>query len=150
MAARPSPPRRLAHSFFAGAVALAILAGTCAPASAASTSRILGAGLFIAGIGLKMGGIVTGNDARASIDDYLMTANQTELAMLKEDVRSQKELSRSLSNTADGLMIAGALLAAYSLLRASTEQAAEATLLDSPVRMEPRRRSLALLWERRF
>ncbi len=150
MAANPSPPSRLGRSILGGVVAVAILVGACGPASAASTSRVFGTGLFVAGIGLKMGGIITGSDAQSAIDDYLVTANQNTLATLREDVRSQRELSRSLSSTADGLMVAGALLAAYSLLRAGQQERAEATLLRTRVRMAPRRGALALLWERRF
>ena len=107
---------------------------------------MLGTGLFVIGVGMKFGGVVVGSQARETYDDYLVTADQSRIATLKSDFRSQRRLGDGLSNTADGLMVAGALLAIYSLLKVQPDEEAASNTRVSSLSASLRRRSGFLAW----
>lgn len=86
---------------------------------AASGTHLVGATLFVGGVGLKFAGTLTQGNAQRLYDDYLTTALQSELTQLRHNYRSKRRTGTTLSNAGNALLVAGALLSALHALRPS-------------------------------
>ena len=126
-----------------GALLFAIGGGM--EAKAGSKVKVFGATLFVAGMGVKFGGILTKNTANQTYDDYLTTAVAADIQTLREDYRSQKRLADGLSAGGNGMMVAGALLTAYAIVRSN--DAMTPALSFVPARNG---RPWYVAWRRRF
>lgn len=120
-------------------------------AQAAGRARVLGATFFALGIGLKFGGAVVGTGAAETYDDYLLTADQSELTALREDFKSEQRLGRGLSGAGNGLLAAGLLFATLSLLRNASDGGEEVAQAPPITLTRDRgRRELGLQWSYGF
>ncbi len=135
----------------AALLAVALLLITGGSAQAASRTRVLGAGLFTLGIGLKLGGAVVAGGAAETYDSYLLTADQAELTALRDDYDGGRRLSQGLSGAGNGLLAAGVLFATLSLLRGAPDAGGE--LAQAPpiaLTHNAARRELGVLWQHGF
>ena len=66
---------------------------------AADRSRVLTIGLFASGVALKFGSVFVSNSAHDSYDQYLSTGIQTDLATHRDDYKTKRNLSITMSRT---------------------------------------------------
>ena len=135
----------------AALLTVALLLATCGAAQAASRTRVLGASFFALGVGLKLGGTVVGGGAAETYDAYLLTADQAELTALRDDYESERRLGQGLSAAGNGLLAAGVLFGALSLLRGGSD-AGGGVAQAPPIALTHNvaRRELGFLWRHGF
>ncbi len=130
---------------------IAIAMATVSPAQAVDRSRVLTLGLFTTGVALKCTSIFVASSAQDTYDQYLSAGIQNDITTLRDEYKTQRDLSIRLSRTGIGFVGLAVLISVFDQLEVISEssnyRSAQLSLKSS---YNPRTREASLALQRKF
>ena len=118
------------------------------PLAQADRSRVLTIGLFASGVALKFGSTFVASSAQDTYDQYLSTGIQSDLATHRDDYKTKRDLSSTMSRTGVAFVGLAVLISVFDQLNVVSDS--RSVRLSLKPNYNPRTGDAALTLQRKF